>query len=744
MSVSNFSRAGKQISALKKNFQNKPKPQRQKIIVGIVLAFILIFLLCAYISGNALGTIMQLLRPNEQKYGVLYYGLGEPIGLIITIVIFLLLLALFSTILFQKNLINSEKYTTADGIVVAEKGTHGSGREMLREEIDSVYRVADITDTKDIVYGQILGSTDGTETVSFNSDLFPPDSNKNLLLFGSPGTGKSYCFVRTNILQAMLRGDAIVATDPSGELYTSLGETLRNNGYDVRVLNLAEPRYSDFWNCMEEVIDPETKRLDGTRLNDFTYIYAKNADIGDSFWTKGTTNLLRAVIGHVAWKREVDMLNHYKELYYKVSNPSPERDDIAENKMKGMVPFSWCEEVIMKEALKNGFEKEDILKAFKTISDNAPKFTITEVYQDVMNLNGIAADFANIPLSHPAKQAYVIFTSASETVQSSVINSTQLSMQLFADDKLAAVLSHDGISIQNINMKKCAYFVAMSDKSDTTKPIASLFFSFFFKDVQENWDKYSKIAQEDGIPNPCLDTFVMLDEFFSIGTIGGDENAFAKTVSVNRKRHMAVNIVIQSITQLPALYGANNATNIQNCCEYVLFLGCNDPETAEFVSSFIAGEGTILTESHKESTNALKPVDDNTVTVKAEKKKVLSVEEVRRWKDKVLLCKRGEYYVGLERFPWKLHPCYLNGETKPLSVYKTIVPIEQRVMELENAKLEDAYKETSNQIAQIQSKFSRNIPKHDSFDQQKMDIAVEKSNDFENQNQDDTDKLMSL
>lgn len=739
MSGSRFSKMSKQLTALKKNYQNMPKERRQKMIAGIILAFIFMFFLCAYISGNTIGTIIQMLRPNEKKYGVLYYALAEPVGLLLTIVIYVLILILFSTILFQKNIINSEKYTTADGLVVAEKSTHGSGREMLREEIDDVYKVADITDTKDIVYGQI--TTDGTETVSFKSEKFPADSNKNLLLIGSPGTGKSFCFVRTNILQAMLRGDSIVATDPSGELYTSLGETLRNNGYDVRVLNLAEPRFSDFWNCMEECIDPETKRLDGTRLNDFTYIYAKNADIGDSFWTKGTTNLLRAVIGHVSWKRECDILSHYKELYAKVAKPGMEKDNVLDNQMKDMIPFSWCEEVIMDAALKNGFEKEDILKSFKSIWDSAPPFTIREVYNDVMNLNAIIPDFETIPISHPAKQAFVIFSSAKDQVQSSVINSTQLSMQLFADDKLAAVLSHDGISIQNINMKKCAYFVAMSDKSDTTKPIASLFFSFFFKDVQENWDKYSKIAEEDGIPNPCLDTFVMLDEFFSIGTIGGDENAFAKTVSVNRKRHMAVNIVIQSITQLPALYGDNNATNIQNCCEYILFLGCNDPETAEFVSSFIAGEGTILTESHKETTNAFSASNDNTVTVKAEKRKVLSLEEVRRWKDKVLLCKRGEYYIGLERFPWKLHPCYVNGETKPLSVYKTIVPIEKRVMELEQNKGEDAYKETSNQIQQIKSKYSKNIPKKDSFEQQSLNVETNESKK-ENKKMSDTERLL--
>lgn len=117
MSGSRFSKMSKQLTALKKNYQNMPKERRKKMIAGIILAFIFVFFLCAYISGNTIGTIIQMLRPNEKKYGVLYYALAEPVGLLLTIVIYVLILILFSTILFQKNIINSEKYTTADGLV---------------------------------------------------------------------------------------------------------------------------------------------------------------------------------------------------------------------------------------------------------------------------------------------------------------------------------------------------------------------------------------------------------------------------------------------------------------------------------------------------------------------------------------------------------------------------------------------------------------------------------------------------
>ena len=729
MYSSYFSRMGRQFSALKTKFKQLPSGKRKTTALFAVLAVIAVFLLSAYISGMVVSPVMKLLMPNEEVVGPLQYGIKNPIGLMLTLFILFLFFGMIIGQLGKLQISNAVMYTTPEGVTIMQNPEQGSGREMLTDEIKEVFNVKDIVDTKEIVYGQL--TEDGKQTVSFKPKKYGSSGNKNLLLLGSPGTGKSYCFVRTNILQAMLRGDSIVATDPSGELYTSLGQTLRDNGYDVRILNLVEPRYSDFWNCMDEVIDPETGRLDGTRLNEFTEIYVRNSsdsNTKEDYWYKGTTNLLRAAIGHASWQRECDILNHYKELYAKVATPGGEKDTVLNSKMKDMVPFTWCEELIMKEALKNGYDEEEIKQKFEQIKKSAPPFTIKEVFNDIMNFPAIIGDFDNIPISHPGRQAYIIFSSAKDQVQGQVINGTQLSMQLFADQKLSTVLSHDGISIPEVNMKKCAYFVIMSDKASATTPIASLFFSFFFKDAQENWDKYSKLAEEDGIPNPCLDTFVMLDEFFSIGVIGGNPKSFAKTISVNRKRHISINIAVQSITQLQELYGQENANSIQTCCDYIMFLGCNDPKTAEFISNFVAGEGTVLSESHQESTNVLSSAgDDAKITIKSAKRKILTVDEARRWKDNVLLCKRGEHYAKLKPFPWTLHPCYVNGETRVVSVYKALRPIEDRALELEGEEQssDKKYAEVSKQINSIQSKYSKNMPKQDAPVQTSLPIENE-------------------
>lgn len=711
-----FARMKKQFLSLKTEFKKLPEKERKRKFFEFGMISGIVFLICAYFSGSIIYWFLYMLNSSAQLKGKIYYGIFGlgGLGFISTLILCGMVLLLFLSIIFRRGINNGILVTDERGVSIMMNGEKGTARYMNEEETKREFNVSDILDTDQIVYGQL--TEDGTQVVSYKAKKKGSSGNQNLLLIGSPGTGKSFCFVRTNIVQAMLRGSSIIATDPSGELYQDLGSLLRKNGYNVKVLNLAEPRYSDFWNCMEEVIDEETGRLDGTRLNDFTDIYIKNSgdptSKGDKFWSDGAVNLLRAVIGFVSYQRETDILNKYRELYSAIALNDPNINSILDNKMVGMVPFTWCEKIILETAEKNGFFVKSIEESIEDIKANAPPFTVKEVYDCLMTFKDKETIFESIPIWHPAKQAYIIFSDASDTVKASVVNGTRLSMQIFADDKLMGALSHDGIRISNINKEKCAYFVNMSDKSKATTPIASLFFSFFFKDAQDNWDKWAKISDEKGIPNPCLDTFVMLDEFFSIGVIGGDPNAFATTMSVNRKRHISINIAIQSISQLPALYGASNADNIQTCCDYTLFLGCNDQKTAKLISEYFAGDATVLAERHNESINPFGTIGDGTnINMSSSARKLLTQSEVREWKDKVFLAKRGEHPLELKLFPWILHPCFVNGETKKVSIYSSIEPIEDRIMKIEAEKNKDAEEEFNKNIKSVKSSYSKNMIK---------------------------------
>ena len=612
-----------------------------------------------------------------------------PFGRTITIVCTICCIVLVLTLVQKHNFINRVVSTDKRGVHFLEKGTVGTSKWLDKKEAHNHYIIDNIQNTTTTIYGQI--GANGKEVVGYKNPESGGTGDQNLLLIGSPGTGKSYSYVRTEIIQSILRGDSVVCTDPSGELYTSLNQFARNKGYDVKVLNLAEPSYSDFWNCVGETINPETERLDGTRLNEFVEIFMKNSSTADGkedqFWAGAASNLLKASIGYASWLREYSIWSDFRNLYkYYFGN------EISFADKYGMLcSFRVIKDDIRKKAIEQGEDIFELEENFKTIYENAEPFTIKEVFNILMNFLEIdeKEGFSYMPEMHPGKIAYNIFsTNANSNVRSSALQGIQLRMQLFTDDKLMSVLSNDGIQISNINTKPSIYFVIISDKSVATKPIASLFFSFFFKDSQDNWDKNQHLSDEQGKSNPCLHTTVMLDEFFSLGVIGGNPDVFAVVMSNSRKRQLHINIVVQSYKQIAALYGENNAMTIQTCCDTILFLGCNDPQTAEFISTFVSGEATVLNERHNESQNMWSSYESqfNPLQITSTKRYLLTVDEVRRWHNKVLLAKRSAHPMELNPFGWTEHPCYKNGEIKPMSLYKTIRPVDERTRVINEIK----------------------------------------------------------
>jgi len=118
--------------------------------------------------------------------------------------------------------------------------------------------------------------------------------NGNVIIFGSPGSGKSVSIAIPTIFQTIRRGESLIVTDPKGELYMNTHIMARAHGYTVKVLNLT-PRmmaHSDSVNFMSVVGNDDLKAesLAETIIN--------NTMSGDKkeFWDKSEQNLLKAMV----------------------------------------------------------------------------------------------------------------------------------------------------------------------------------------------------------------------------------------------------------------------------------------------------------------------------------------------------------------------------------------------------------------------------------------------------------------
>ena len=671
---------------LKKKISAMSAAEKKEVALKLILLFVGVFAASLYLFGfffkNTVGKFTDADRP------AIMYGLDFffPI-LLFSIIAFILLVV----IMYKNRLFNVIKDVDYRNLKFMEDTTAGDARWMNREELEETYTIGNIEDMDVPVYGQITDH--GEETIGYKKKTKGASMNQNVLVMAAMGMGKSFGPVRTNILQAVKRGESFVVTDPSGELYSSLAGYCMDQGLKVHVIDLDKPEYSEFWNVLEETINPLTERLESQRLNDFAEIYMKNTGGSEKqdFWYGSALNLIKTIVGYTAWLREDEILQNFIRLYRSVAQVAG--DDAVINRMKNSVcSFPWVKDHIRKAAKANGLDMERVEKLMYDIQYVLPtnKYNMTAVFDKLLHFTDIEPNLekdiesGRVPEMHPAKIAYLMYkTNDTENVRKSALQGAQLRFAIFSDENAKEFLSHDGIHVGDITKEQTAVFVILSDKTQTLKPIASLFFTFLFKDAQDAWDVAAQEATAKGIPNSRKQLTVMLDEFYSIGVIGGSPDAFGTIMSNSRKREIHIWIIVQGYSQLAALYGPEVGNIIQGGCSTLLYLGGNDPDTTDFISSFIGGKASVQSESHQENSGLLSNnVASNTATVSVTQRDMITTGEARRWKNKVLIASQGQYVFRANPFPWIQHPAYLECADHPVSLYEQIKPIPHRLDEL--------------------------------------------------------------
>ena len=638
------------------------------------------------VTVYALGMSIRSFPGNDPTLSPFYYAFQHRTGRVISFISAGVILISFFVLSFS---VNRKNYTKGDderGVHFMGQGTHGTAEWMSKERAKEVFTVTDIRSTSEVVYGQY--TKNGKEVVGYRKSD-GPEFNRNVLVMAPSGSGKSYTQVRTYIIQHAKAGHSLAVTDPDGGLYGDLSILLKDMGIDVQVIHLADPAYSMCWNIIEECINPDTERLDGIRLTQFVEVFMANTGKGkEDFWYRSAVNLVKAVIGYTSYWHENVIIAGYRKLYLKVvgKDVAIHRDVFLRKLNTSLVSFRWCRQYIKETALKNGYREDDIDSAFKKIheyADVVKPFTLQTVYEYIIDFRGVEEEMESglspIEEWHPAYTNYTVYkTNDTDQVRKAAIQGAQLRFDLFIDHNITYMLSHKGIDLKKFNMKQTALFVITQDKSSETKPIASLLFTFLFKDIQDVYDKNKNLYYGTDQPNPCLGSAIILDDFFSLGVINGDPEDFGRTMADARKREVYITIVVQQYKQIEALYGPLIRDSIQGNCATLVYLGGNDPSTIEFISDF-SGEATVLNESHDEFPGILSFRSSTPgYRTGTAKRNIVTKGEARTWRDKVLVFQQGEQPLELKPFTWVELPEYIEGKCRKSSVYRDVVPIYER------------------------------------------------------------------
>ena len=210
-------------------------------------------------------------------YGV--YGVLICIGL----------LAILLLMVMRMGYSDTGEYDTDRNFIYSSKGTYGTSGWMSRKEMAGVLDlVPDLRKHKGVVLGML-----DNEAVCIPEN---PHINGNLAVYGSSGSMKTRSFCMNRILQAAVRGESLIISDPKSELYEKSSEYLRDQGYCVKVFNLVNPENSDSWNCLSEV---EGQELMAQLFVDVIIKNTINNGKGDHFWDSCEMNLLKALVLYV-------------------------------------------------------------------------------------------------------------------------------------------------------------------------------------------------------------------------------------------------------------------------------------------------------------------------------------------------------------------------------------------------------------------------------------------------------------
>ena len=552
--------------------------------------------------------------------------------------------------------LNATKEVDDRGVATSMAGTYGTARWMNETEAKKVYEVGPVENVTGTILGQF--TQDGEEVIALP---FEPTGNRNLILIGPPGSGKSFGYVRTAVFQSIVRGESVVVTDPKGEIHNDMRKLLESRGYKVKVFNLINLDLSNAWDCVQEIYDPITGNSDDQRVITFCKTVIANTggganSKGDPFWESSEENLFRVAVSYCAYIREKSLIEIYerraKELLTQLPYITQEDEqsliEIVKNPESAMVDRRRVVEYLAHSFY--GDEEGD--RKLSEWEEDAPTCNISDIYDALLHndLDKWEANFKYVPLSHPAASAWAVFKGMGERVQPNIVGGLNTRLQLFMTYKVRRVISNDDIRLANLGAEKTALFLIISDDNASMQLLSSLLLSFLFKDLKEAFDA---VGGEGRIP-----VNVVADELANTGVWPN----FEKTIATARSRKIAVSLILQSLPQLTQLYGEENAETIIGCCNTMLVLGCNDKYTAEYISDksgIVTIRAKSVSDTRASSAGNRGVMQGYSLSEGDGKRNLVNPDEVQHLdKEQILIMTNGQNMLEAKRFGFIHHPLF--------------------------------------------------------------------------------------
>lgn len=454
--------------------------------------------------------------------------------------------------------------------------------------------------------------------------------SRNIIMIGAPGRGKSRYVFKPNLLNS--NGNTIICTDPKGELLRDCGNALKEQGYDIKVLNIDEKWKSNHYNPLKyikklpiDAIDVKTierarmegkddEKLDEDTFNERINHVIQEDDVmslvntlfantkgdidttqGDPFWEHLANLYVQALIYIALWYKKVfgQACNFQIILYYISKTKLDEDGNITEidklvNKIREEEP-----DYI-------GINQWDLFKKSAT----TPKTLTTVTLEAVARLNS------------------------------------------FNVKEVKNLTSDDDMELNRIGKGgdegKIAYFIITNPNDNTFNYLANMFYSQIFNIIDKN------AKENDG--SLAVPTDLYMDEWYQLGEIP----RFLEILAYIRGLNCGVLIGVQSVGQLEGRYKDNWET-VFDCCDHILYLGSKSKKTLDYMSA-IMGKQTL----YKYTTGKTRSKQNsNSKNWDIYGRELATIDELGRMKKGYAILLSGEYLPLYSKlYDLNKHPRY--------------------------------------------------------------------------------------
>ena len=388
-----------------------------------------------------------------------------------------------------------------------------------------------------------------TESLTMNNRPKDPRTarNKNVLVIGGSGSGKTRFFIKPNLMQCQSKDYPVsfVVTDPKGSIVVECGRLLEKNNYRIKIFNTINFSKSMHYNPFAYIhSEKDILKL----VNTLICNTKGDGKSGDDFWVKAETLLYCALIGYIHYEAPEEEQNFATLIELVNAMEVREDDETFENPV-------------------------DI--AFKELEKDKPNHFAVRQYKKYKLAAGKTAKSINI--SCGARLAPFDIAELREITMYDELELDTLG------DKI-----YDNPEAKDGSFKKTALFLIMSDTDSTFDFLISMIYSQLFNLLCEKADDQYKGRLPVHVR--CL-----IDEAANIGQIPNLE----KLMATIRSREISACLVLQAQSQLKALYKDNADTIIGNC-DTSIFLGGKEPTTLKELNQAL-GKETIDTFNTGES-----------------------------------------------------------------------------------------------------------------------------------------------